>query len=100
MNKADAFDLFRRIKIRWPNFQLSEDLGLMAEVYVEDLEEFPYEDVKAAYKTFKGERFAPTLSEIVEVLDPSEIGEPWMSRRAGEMGFFEKKQEPDPNVMS
>lgn len=94
MNEPEAFDLFRRIKIKWPNFQIDEDLDLMAEVYLEDLGAFEYEDVKEAYKKFKGERFCPTISEILEVLDTSPMGDPWMTRTVGGMGFFEKPVSP------
>lgn len=93
MTDDDVLDLFDRIKVRWPNWKAPDNLELGVEVYLEDLEGFDYEAVKAAYKKFRGERFAPTLSEILETLEPSTIGEPWMERRSGSMGCFE----PDPS---
>lgn len=90
MTADEVLDLFERIQIRWPNWRAPADLDLGVEIYLEDLEAFEYEDVKAFYKSLKGERFCPTLSEVVEALDGSPMGEPWMTRKAGGMGFFEK----------
>jgi hypothetical protein len=96
MTEDEVLHLLKKISARWPNFKI-DDIEVTVEVYMEDLGAFTYEEVDQAYRSMRGEKWTPTISEIVEILSPAEMGEPWMTRKRGEMGFFEKKQEPDPN---
>lgn len=95
MTEAEVLNLFRRIKVRWPNWQAPapEDLDLAVEVYLEDYADIPYEKVYGAYKKLRDNTFAPTISEIMGELAPNEMLADHLRLRAGKMGFFEKNRE-------
>lgn len=68
MTDDDVLDLLQRIKIRWPSFKIPDDLDMTVEVYLEDLAEFSYEDVKAAYRSLRGSEFAPSLASVRQAI--------------------------------
>lgn len=80
MTEDDTFDLLERIAARWPNFRIPQNMEIAVDEYMQDLEAFDYDVVLEAVRSFRGEKFAPTLSEVMEKISPAPMGEPWMTR--------------------
>lgn len=88
MNEREVVHLLKKITARWPNFKI-QDLDVTIEVFLEDLGEFEYPKVDAAYRSVRGSAFAPTLSEIMAILKPPpEDDDSWMVRRPWDVSFM------------
>lgn len=81
MTEDQTFDLLERIATRWPNFRIPSNMEIAVDEYMQDLAPYEYEVVVETFRSFRGQKFAPTLSEVMEILNPAPMGEPWMVRR-------------------
>lgn len=93
MNEKEIVHLLKKITARWPNFKI-QDLDITIEVFLEDLGDQDYAAVDKVYRSYKGKAFAPTLSEVMAILEPPpEDDDGWMVRRAWDVSFMN----PDEN---
>ena len=82
MTEDQVFELLERISVRWPNWRIPTNFQVAVDEYMWDLEPYDYEEVIKVYRSFREQKFAPTLSEVIAILNPEPMGEPWMVRRS------------------